>query len=172
MNGQATRIAQRRTPLLDDARREPARGAPDGLPTRRELLIGRLLEVERSASAVVEFTTADGPRHVAALSTVPLRPTDIGRRAVLAFVAGELDRPIVLGLLAEADGLQDATESAAEVSDEPDELVLTANRQIVLRCGKATLTLTRAGKILLRGTYLLARSSGVNRIKGASVQIN
>ena len=58
---------------------------------------------------------------------MPLRPTDIGRRAVLAFVAGELDRPIVLGLLAEADGLQDATESAAEVSDEPDELVLTAN---------------------------------------------
>ena len=33
-------------------------------------------------------------------------------------------------------------------------------------------TLTRAGKILIRGAYLLARSSGVNRIQGGSVQIN
>ena len=30
----------------------------------------------------------------------------------------------------------------------------------------------RAGKVLIRGAYLLSRSSGVNRIKGGSVQIN
>ena len=41
-----------------------------------------------------------------------------------------------------------------------------------LRCGKASITLTRAGKVLIRGAYLLSRSSGVNRIKGGSVQIN
>ena len=53
-----------------------------------------------------------------------------------------------------------------------EQLVLTAQNEIVLRCGKASLTLTRAGKVLIRGTYLLSRSSGVNRIKGGSVQIN
>ena len=47
-----------------------------------------------------------------------------------------------------------------------------AKEQIVLRCGKASITLTRAGKVLIRGAYLLHRSSGVNRIKGGSVQIN
>jgi hypothetical protein len=52
------------------------------------------------------------------------------------------------------------------------EVVLTAENEIVLRCGEASITLTRAGKILLRGSYLLSRSSGVNRIKGGSVQIN
>jgi hypothetical protein len=51
-------------------------------------------------------------------------------------------------------------------------LVFSAEKEIVLQCGQASLTLTRAGKILLRGTYLLSRSSGVNRIKGGSVQIN
>ncbi|XXT19888.1 hypothetical protein WME94_57670 [Sorangium sp. So ce429] len=30
----------------------------------------------------------------------------------------------------------------------------------------------RAGKILIRGEYLLVRASGVNRIQGGSVQIN
>ena len=32
--------------------------------------------------------------------------------------------------------------------------------------------LTRAGKVLIQGAYLLSRSTGVNRIKGGSVQIN
>ena len=53
-----------------------------------------------------------------------------------------------------------------------ERLVLTADKEIVLRCGKASITLTRAGKILIRGAYLLSRSSGVNRIKGGSVQLN
>ena len=54
----------------------------------------------------------------------------------------------------------------------PERLELIAEREIVLRCGEASLTLTRAGKIILRGTYVLSRSSGVNKIKGGSVQIN
>ena len=49
---------------------------------------------------------------------------------------------------------------------------ITAEKEIVLKCGKASITLTKAGKVIIRGTYLLNRSSGVNRIKGGSVQIN
>ena len=58
----------------------------------------------------------------------------------------------------------------AKADDE--KLILTAEKEIVLRCGLASITLTRAGKVILRGAYLLSRSSGVNRIKGGSVQIN
>ena len=42
----------------------------------------------------------------------------------------------------------------------------------MLRCGKASITLTKAGKVLIEGTYLLNRSSGVNRIKGGSAPIS
>ena len=41
-----------------------------------------------------------------------------------------------------------------------------------MRCGEASITLTRAGKVLIRGAYVLSRSSGANRIKGAAVEIN
>ena len=61
---------------------------------------------------------------------------------------------------------------SVETKVDSETLTLTANREIVIRCGEASITLTRAGKILLRGKYLLSRSSGVNRIKGGSVQIN
>ena len=53
-----------------------------------------------------------------------------------------------------------------------DHLVLEAGREITIRCGESSITLTAAGKIILRGKYIVSRSSGVQRIKGGSVQIN
>jgi hypothetical protein len=54
----------------------------------------------------------------------------------------------------------------------PDELVFSAAKQITICCGESSITLTAAGKIILRGKYIVSRSSGVQRIKGGSVQIN
>jgi hypothetical protein len=49
---------------------------------------------------------------------------------------------------------------------------VSAERQLILRCGDASLTLTRAGKVLISGSYVLSRSSGANRIRGAVVELN
>ena len=53
-----------------------------------------------------------------------------------------------------------------------DRLILTAHEQIVLRCGEASITLTRAGKVLIKGAYVVSRSTGMNRIQGGVVHIN
>ena len=53
-----------------------------------------------------------------------------------------------------------------------EQLLAADAREIVLQCGRASLVLTRAGKVLLRGSYVSLRSSGMQRITGASVQIN
>jgi hypothetical protein len=50
--------------------------------------------------------------------------------------------------------------------------VLSAEREIVLHCGDASITLTRAGKVIIKGRYLISRSSGYNKVKGAAVEIN
>ena len=49
---------------------------------------------------------------------------------------------------------------------------MCAKKQLVLRCGQASITLTEAGKVLIQGSYVSSRSSGINRVKGGSVQIN
>ena len=51
-------------------------------------------------------------------------------------------------------------------------MLITAKDRLVLRCGKASITLTRAGKVLIEGAYVLSRSTGVNRVKGGTVQLN
>jgi hypothetical protein len=49
---------------------------------------------------------------------------------------------------------------------------VTAQDEIVLECGNASITLRRNGRILIKGTYVETRSEGTNRIKGGQVQIN
>ena len=69
---------------------------------------------------------------------------------------------------------KDPVENRVGIARE-DELVddqVVADEEIVLSCGESSITLTRAGKILIRGKYVLSRSSGVNRIKGGSIQLN
>lgn len=51
-------------------------------------------------------------------------------------------------------------------------VVIEGADEIVLRCGEASITLRRNGKVVIRGTYLESHAAGTNRIKGGSVQIN
>jgi hypothetical protein len=51
-------------------------------------------------------------------------------------------------------------------------VTVTAGSQLVLRCGKASITLTAAGKVLIEGAYVSSRSSGALRLKGGSIQLN
>ena len=100
-------------------------------------------------------------------------------RVLLVFEDDDPKLPIIIDSI--CDSIDEAPEKnpVAFQMDEAENVFIDGKRftfdakeQIVLRCGKSSITLTRAGKVLIRGAYLLNRSSGVNRIKGGSVQIN
>jgi len=109
-----------------------------------------------------------------AARTVPdLRGTSIGGQVVLMFDGGDPLRPIVMGCLqTPAAWPLDRKPDQMEVEADGERLIVSARKEIVLRCGQASITLTKAGKVLIKGTYVLSRSAGVNRIKGGSVQLN
>jgi hypothetical protein len=51
-------------------------------------------------------------------------------------------------------------------------LEIEGTDEVVLRCGEASITLRRNGRVVMRGTYVESRSKGTNRIKGGVVLIN
>lgn len=109
---------------------------------------------------------------VRARTTVPLRGEHIGSTVVVVFDQGDLRRPIVVGVLQAHRAAAPADGRLVAVQADDDRIELSAEREIVLRCGDASITLTRGGKVLIRGKYVLSHSAGSNRIKGAVVDIN
>ena len=98
---------------------------------------------------------------------------------LIAFENNDPELPIIIDVLSSlVDDIIESSTVALDIERPKDVLIdgkrvtFDAREQIELRCGKASITLTRAGKVLIRGAYLLSRSSGVNRIKGGSVQLN
>lgn len=49
---------------------------------------------------------------------------------------------------------------------------LSALDEVIIECGKASITLRRNGKVIIRGTQVETNSEGTNRIKGGQVRIN
>jgi uncharacterized protein DUF6484 len=153
-----------------------ARGAEEEAeaPARIDgVVVGRLVGVDADGSARVDFAgrSAGGDEGAKAMAMTPIGAGDAGRAVAILFEGGNPGRPVIMGFM-HAGTSAAATPLVPDVEGDGERLVFSAEKEIVLRCGNASITLTRAGKVLIRGAYLLARSSGVNRIQGGSVQIN
>ncbi len=140
-----------------------------GLPERPDgLVIGRLVAFTPEGMPQVEHAYVPFRGVFTARTTVRLERNDVGSSVVLAFEGGDWGLPIILGKLLQLSERMLPTDAQMDGK----QLIFEASQEIVLKCGKSSLTLTREGKVLIRGAYVLSRSSGVNRIKGGSVQIN
>jgi hypothetical protein len=142
---------------------EPAVG-----PAAAEVTIGTVCGVDGSGAPVVQYAGNPAGAPVRAEATAAYDAAAIGREVALLFLGGDPARPLAIGLVR----LRPEAPAAIASEQEEESLVLTARREITLRCGQASITLTRAGKVLVRGAYVSLRSSGMQRITGASVQIN
>jgi hypothetical protein len=153
------------------AREKPLAAALSSFPG---LVIGELLGLrDGGRTPLVCFAGQTGAAAIAARTLVDLHGPHIGRQVALMFENADSLRPIVMGVLIGNDDCPiEPCAGQLEVDADGQRLVVNARVQLVLRCGKASITLTSAGKVLIQGEYVLSSASGVNRIRGGSVQIN
>ncbi len=109
-----------------------------------------------------------------------MKPHNRGREVLVVFQDGDRGKPIIIGVMEErleslvqfdvAKDEQAATTQEARVDGK--RVVIEAEEEIELKCGQGSITIRKDGKIVVKGTHLLSRSSGPNRIKGGSISLN
>jgi hypothetical protein len=154
-----------------------------------QVKVGWLAPDSKPGTLVVDFEgNAAGPlaaRTLAALDETSLHQAKASRQqVVLLFENGDLRLPIVVGLLAPDPGAAlfsnllcapiavPAQALPTEARVDGKRVVLEGTEEVVLRCGDASITLRRDGKLVLRGAYIETTAKGLNRIRGGSVKIN
>jgi hypothetical protein len=145
------------------------------LPPHGGVLIGEVLALtDDGATPLVTFPGRPGAAALRARSTVEIGAEHIGRSVVLMFENEDLRKPIIMGVLRDNSPHDRAVREVADIDVSADgrRLTVRAAEHLVLRCGKASIHLTAAGKVLIKGTYISSESSGLVRVKGAAVQLN
>ena len=138
------------------------------------VITGELVAIaDDGRTPLVLFAGQQGSAAVRARAVVDLHGAHVGQSVVLMFDGGDAGKPILMGVIRQAEGWPLAEAPAqVEVDVNGERMIVSAKEQLVLRCGKASVTLTKAGKVLIEGSYVSSRSTGVNRVKGGSVQLN
>jgi len=162
-----------------------------------EIIIAVFTGLNEQGKPLVNFAYNTSAHPIVAISSVVLDQKQKNRQVALMFEEGNVEKPIIMGVIhnqlddilesfeftAEDNAQEANTREDIESDNKPPiisedayldgkRVVLEGKEEIVLKCGDASITLTKAGKILIRGKYLLNRSTGVNRIMGGSVQVN
>jgi len=162
-------------------------------PAGAGVIVGRLMSGGTPVAPLVDFAgNENGPiraRVAMAMDATALdRAIATAQGAVLVFENGDWRLPIVTGLIGAihapspfqellvvqraASRLDRASGEAVVARLDGERVVLEGKREVVLKCGEASITLRSDGRMLLRGAYVETSSKGLNRIKGASVKIN
>lgn len=146
--------------------------------------IGKIVDIDAKGNVQVDFPGNCHMPQTARLTYAVrnhLKKIKSGKWPPVLLVFEEKDprKPIILDILVnnseqidERQAVRGDVENLDDVTINGQTVQFNAQAQIVLKCGKACITLTKAGKVLIRGAYLLSRSTGINRLKGGSIQIN
>lgn len=145
--------------------------------------IGTITAVNADGVAMVDYPGTDRgptPARLAVAATAQQIQAAIASRqpAVLVFENGDRTQPIIVGLIespASVPAVSNASSSESPIIEadvDGKRVRVTAQDEIVLQCGAASVTLRRNGRVVIRGTYVETYSDGTNRIKGGQVQIN
>src|SRR3954470_8832505 len=126
------------------------------------VVVGELIGItDDGRTPLVVFPGQRGSAAIHARSVLDLHGAHVGGQVVLAFEGADPGKPIIMGLIRDSLNSDQQRPRHVEVERDGERTIVSAKTQLVLRCGKASITLTHAGKILLDGTYVSSRSTGV-----------
>ncbi len=151
--------------------------------------IGTIKAIDSEGAAVVDFDQNREEQAIKAMSTVAISPQHISRKVALLFNNGDYSQPIIMGLIQttldtvidnhqhnvaaqQNTGSTALSAPHAELTVNGRKIIIEGKDEVVLKCGDASISLNKQGKITIRGKQILNRATEVNRIMGGSVELN
>ena len=144
--------------------------------------VGRLAGMNNQGDILVEF---DGQGPIAARLVAGFDRKELGKvenkgqEALLLFEQGDPQRPIIIALMENLIESLISFGNSEEMTERPEaalvdgkRVIIEAENEVILRCGKGSIQIRKDGRIIIKGTDVLSRSSGRQRVRGASVSIN
>jgi uncharacterized protein (DUF2345 family) len=97
----------------------------------------------------------------------------VGRHVLVCFADRDRTRPVVIGVPQSQEEMKAASEERRlDAIVDGERIVMTGKKEVVLRCGKASIALTADGKVVVRGAKIISTAEGLHRIRGATVEMN
>lgn len=148
--------------------------APLAPELARTMQAGRALfqGFDPTGRALVSVHAGSPAPVIAARTTVALGHDAIGAEVLMVWEPDPAAPPIIVGIIQPLCAGAAPAPERLSIRADAREYLISAEREIVLQCGDASITLTRAGKVIIKGNYVVSRSAGCNKIKGAAVEIN
>ena len=135
--------------------------------------IGTLVAVNKSGVGIVDYPgNSLGPleaRSAVQLSAEATAELPVGIVLLLDETA-PLD-PVIVGLV-RPELIAPVPAPTRKVTIDGDTVVLRGRKEVRIECGKSSIQLTRTGKVVVKGTKIINRSSGDNKIQGATISLN
>jgi hypothetical protein len=164
------RSREKKEAALDLERAERVEGVRVGRVVSYE---GGLVRVQhgREGAVVARVSAAIGSDALA-------KAAREGQEAVLVYEGGRAAKPIVIAILQSATPMVDAILSGRPMQGDKvarvdgKRVVIEGRDEVVLQCGRASLTLYRDGEVVLRGVNVVSQASQTHKIRGGKVQIN
>ena len=148
-----------------------------------QICIGNIVSLTENGQFLVNFPENPfGPliaRYIDFQLPNDLKVGEIDKPVLLAFDRNDLKSPIIIGFLNDTYHTQINKEKSnlsswqgKDIFVDGDKLIINAQEEIVLKCGKSSIILGKDGKIVLKGVKIASRASDTNKIKGSTVNIN
>jgi len=149
-------------------------GNAQAAPALPSIVIGELLALlDEGTRPLIRLGDSAITEVLEARSCVHLEAHHIGEQVALMYEGGDPHRPVIIGVMHDRVVRGErAAPDTPNVQAEAGRLVVCATERLVLRCGQASITLTAAGKVLIQGSHVSSRATGLNRIWGGAVEIN
>ena len=145
--------------------------------------VGQIVQIIEDGRVLVDYPgNLMGPVRARSVINAPSKRDTHNEEStpvLLVFENGDPALPIIVGIIRNtlypptySEGVTLSLERPCDVVLDGKKIVFDAKEEIVLRCGKSSVTLRKDGNIVVKGAQIVSRASGAHKIKGASVRIN